>query len=96
MSEPITQAQDHDRRIGRLEGIAEQLTEQNRQTNAHLDRIEQGIAQVRQDMRQDVAAVHRRLETIESNHRRDFRWLIGLQLTTLLALGTLILSRLPG
>ena len=29
MSEtPITQAQDHDRRLGRLEGIAEQLTEQ--------------------------------------------------------------------
>ena len=43
MSEPITQAQDHDRRIGRLEGIAEQLTEQSRQTNARLDRIEQAI-----------------------------------------------------
>ncbi len=84
MSEPITQAQDHDRRIGRLEGIAEQITEQNRQTNARLDRIEQTIAEVRHE----IAAVRQ-------EHRRDFRWLIGIQLTTLLALGTLILSRLP-
>ncbi|MXX37800.1 MAG: hypothetical protein F4Y91_17970 [Gemmatimonadetes bacterium] len=45
MSEPITQAQDHDRRLGRLEGIIEQLTEQNRQTNARLDRIEQAITE---------------------------------------------------
>ena len=60
MSEPITQAQDHDRRIGRLEGIAEQLD--------------------------------RRLDSLE----RGQRWIIGIQLTTLIALGTLILSRLPG
>ncbi len=82
MSEPITQAQDHDRRIGRLEGIAEQLTEQNRQTNARLDRIEQAIA------------LH--MDALRQEHRRDFRWIVGIQLTTLLALGTLILSRLPG
>lgn len=60
MSEPITQAQDHDRRIGRLEGIAEQLD--------------------------------RRLDSLE----RGQRWIIGIQITTLIVLGTLILSRLPG
>ena len=60
MAEPITQAQDHDRRIGRLEGIAEQL-------DRCLDSLERGQ-----------------------------RWIIGIQITTLLALGTLILSRLPG
>ena len=43
--QPLSQAQDHDRRIGRLEGIAEQLTYQNRQTNARLDRIEQAVAE---------------------------------------------------
>ena len=93
MSEPITQAQDHDLRIGRLEGIAEQLTEQGRQTNARLDRIEQAITEqgreLRQELRQELAA-------LRQEQRRDFRWLIGIQLTTLLALGTLILSRLPG
>ena len=39
MTEPVTQAQDHDRRIGRLEGIAEQIGEQGRQTNAPLDSL---------------------------------------------------------
>lgn len=39
MSEPITQAQDHDRRIGRLEGIAEQL-------DRRLDNIERAIAEL--------------------------------------------------
>ena len=67
MNEPITQAQDHDRRIGRLEGIAEQL-------DRRLDSIERAL--------QDVRATQ--------------RWIIGIQLTTLIALGTLILSRLPG
>ena len=80
--QPLTQAQDHDRRIGRLEGIAEQLAEQNRQTNVRFDRLEQAIAELGRELRQE--------------HRRDFRWIIGIQLTTLIALGTLILSRLPG
>lgn len=58
MNEPITQAQDHDRRIGRLEGIAEQLdrrlddiqrgmSEQFRQVNARLDSVERAIAELR-------------------------------------------------
>jgi hypothetical protein len=63
--------------LGRLEGIAEQLTEQTRQTNARFDGVERALDALRQE------------------HRRDFRWLIGVQLTTLIALGTLILSRLP-
>ncbi len=61
----------------RLAGIAEQLTEQNRQTNARFDALDRAIDALRQE------------------HRRDFRWLVGIQLTTLLALGGLILSRLP-
>ena len=80
MTEPITQAQDHDRRIGRLEGIAEQITEQNRQTNARLDRMEQAIAE---QGRQTNA---------------QFRWMVGIQITTLIAIGSLlfsILSKLP-
>lgn len=42
--EPITQAQDHDRRIGRLEGIAEQL-------DRRLDGIERALAEVRGSIR---------------------------------------------
>lgn len=39
MSEPITQAQDHDRRIGRLAGIAEQL-------DRRLDGIDRALAEL--------------------------------------------------
>ena len=75
--QPLTQAQDHDRRTGRLEGIAEQL-------NYRLDSMEcamaAGFAEVRSEM------------------RKQFRWLVGIQLTTLIAIGSLlfgILSKLP-
>ena len=68
--QPLSQAQDHDRRIGRLEGIAEQL-------DRRLDSLERAIADVRVTL----------------------RWVIGIQLTTLIALGSLlfsILGKLPG
>ncbi len=59
--QPLTQAQDHDRRIGRLEGIAEQL-------DRRLDSIERAIGELRQEM----AALNRRLDV-------QFRWFIGIQ-----------------
>ena len=68
--QPLSQAQDHDRRIGRLEGIAEQL-------DRRLDSLERAITDVRVTL----------------------RWVIAIQLTTLIALGSLlfsILSKLPG
>lgn len=75
--QPLTQAQDHDRRIGRLEGIAEQL-------DHRLDSMERtmaaGFAEVRSEM------------------RKQFRWLVGIQLTTLIAIGSLLfglLGKLP-
>ena len=67
---PLTQAQDHDRRLGRLEGIAEQTA--------------QAIIDLRQDIR----------ELRPSN-----RWIIGIQIASLIAIGGLslnILSKLPG
>lgn len=73
MTEPITQAQDHDRRLGRLEGIAEQTV--------------QAII----DLRQAIRELRGRMDG-------QFRWLIGIQITTLIAIGGLllsILSKLP-
>ena len=99
MSELLTQAQDHDRRIGRLEGIAEQSVEQGRQTNTRLDRIEQAIAEQGRTLRQEIDAQSRALrqEIGAQGCRIDTltRWLVGIQIASLLALGTLILSRLP-
>ena len=45
-------------------------------------------------LRQDMAATNRRLAALNGRMDRLTRWFIGLQLTTLLALGTLILTRL--
>ena len=71
--QPLTQAQDHDRRIGRLEGIAEQLA-------SRLDGID------------------RRLDGIDRRLDAMTRWMVGLQVAGLLAVGSLlvtILLRLP-
>ena len=67
MDEPVTQAQDHDRRIGRLEGIAEQTA--------------QAIVDLRQDMRE-----------LRADLRSSVRWIIGMQVASLLALGSLLVS----
>lgn len=64
-----------------LEGIAEQLTEQNCQTNARLDRIEQAIAEQGRQL-------NGRIDSLT-------RWLVRMQVASLIALGTLILTRLP-
>ena len=78
MTEPVTQIQDHERRLGRLEGIAEQLTEQGRQFNARMDSMERAIAELRR----------------ETNARFDSltRWLVGMQVASLLAMGGLLVS----
>lgn len=47
MSEPITPQQDHDRRIGRMEGIAEQL-------DRRLDSIERAVVEQGHQLRQDI------------------------------------------
>ena len=71
--QPLTQTQDHDRRIGRLEGIVEQL-------DRRLDAIERAIAELRGEVRASI------------------RWLIGIQIASLIAIGSLlfsILGKLP-
>ena len=104
--QPLTQEQDHDRRLGRLEGIAEQLAEQGQQTNTRLDRIQQTIAAQGIALQQEIAAQGSRIDEQGSELRQEIaaqgsridaltRWLVGLQIASLLALGTLILSRLP-
>ena len=82
MTEPITPQQDHDRRIGRLEGIAEQL-------DRRLDAIERAIAEQGREHRQAIAEQGRQI-----NARFDSltRWLVGMQVVSLLALGSLLMS----
>ena len=63
--QPLTQAQDHDRRIGRLEGIAEQL-------DRRLDSIEKQIDGVGRAIGELRAELTRRMDS-------QFRWLLGIQ-----------------
>ena len=74
MNEPITPQQDHDRRIGRLEGIAEQL-------DRRLDGIERRID-----------SIERALGDLSRRMDSQFRWMVGIQITTLIAIGSLLLS----
>ena len=67
MDEPVIQDQDHDRRLGRLEGIAEQTA--------------QAIVDLRQDMRE-----------LRTDLRSSVRWIIGMQVASLLAIGSLLVS----
>lgn len=63
--QPRTQAQDHDRRIGWLEGIAEQL-------DRRLDSIEKRIDGVGRAIGELRAELTRRMDS-------QFRWLLGIQ-----------------
>ncbi len=72
MSEPITPQQDHDRRIGRMEGIAEQL-------DRRLDSIERAVAEQGHQLRQDLAEQGHQLRQDIRELRSSVRWLIGIQ-----------------
>ena len=80
----MTPQRDHDRRIGRLAGIAEQL-------DRRLDSIEKRI----DSLERRVEGVERAVADLARRMDSQFRWMVGLQITTLIALGTLILTRLP-
>ena len=67
-------------RLSRLEGISEQM-------DKRLESIEAS-------QRQGFADVGARLANLESRVESGFRWMIGIQFTTLIALGSLILVKL--
>ena len=67
------------------EGRLSRLEGINEQINHRLDQMQRQINQMQQQMNQ-----------MQQQMNQQFRWLVGIQLTTLLALGTLILSKLPG
>ncbi len=92
MTEPVVQVQDHDRRVGRLEGIAEQLTEQGRQTNSRFDSMERSIAGLRQETNARFDSMERAIR--ETNARIDslVRWLVGVQVGSFLVMGGLLVS----
>ena len=73
MSEPVTQAQDHDRRLGRLEGIAEQ-------TAPRLDRIERAIQEQGRQLGERIAEQGRQLNARLEALNNRILWAIGTQI----------------
>ena len=72
---------DYSDRIGRLEGITEQI-------NDRLGSLERRIDSVKSDLEAQIGSVEAqigslrsdlesRINRLEDSHRRDFRWLIG-------------------
>ena len=65
---------DYSDRIGRLEGITEQI-------NDRLGSLERRIDSVKSDLEAQIGSLRSdlesRLDRLEDSHRRDFRWLIG-------------------
>ncbi len=75
-----TPANDFDARLSRVEGTVEQLS----QRMASLEtRMDQGFREINARMDAGLRDLHTRIY-----------WLIGIQFTTLVALGTLILVKL--
>ena len=91
----------------RLDSLETSQREHIQALRQDIARIESHQREDAQTLRQDIARIEKDIARIESHQREDaqtlrqeiarnMRWVIGIQLTTLLALGTLILTRLPG
>ena len=77
---------DHEGRIARLEGIVEQI-------NARLDRIETKIDTNREALETKIDTNR---EALETKIDRLYRWMIPLQLTTILAIAGLAFKAFSG
>ena len=95
----VEQSRETNVRLGRME---QTIAEQGSRIDAQGNRIDAQGSELRQaiveqgnridaqgsELRQEIAAQGRRIETLT-------RWLVGMQVASLVALGTLILVRLP-
>ncbi|MCY4606012.1 MAG: hypothetical protein OXE49_17415 [Gemmatimonadetes bacterium] len=68
------------------------LTEATFDHEGRLSRLEGINEQINHRLDQ----MQQQMNQMQQQMNQQFRWLVGIQLTTLLALGTLILSKLPG
>ena len=75
------------------------MTETTLDHEGRLSRLEGIVEQINQrldQMQQQMNQLQQQMNQMQQQMNQQFRWLVGFQFTTLLALGTLILSKLPG
>ena len=83
---------DYSDRIGRLEGIIEQINDRLGSLERRMSSLEAQMSSLRSDLESRMGSLESKLEarmnslksdlesrmnSLESSHRRDFRWLIG-------------------
>ena len=67
------------------------MTETTLDHEGRLSRLEGIVEQINHRLDQ----MQQQMNQMQQQMNQQFRWLVGIQLTTLLALGTLILAKLP-
>ena len=79
-----------------MEDVAEQLSEQGRDSNARFDGIERAIADLRRETNARFDSLERSIENLrrDINARLDSltRWLVGVQVGSFLVMGGLLVS----
>ena len=72
---------DYGDRLGRLEGIIEQINDRLGSLEGRMSSLEGQMSSLRSDLEGRMSSLESKLEgrmnSLESSHRRDFRWLIG-------------------
>ena len=83
---------DYGDRLGRLEGIIEQINDRLGSLERRMSSLEAQMSSLRSDLESRMSSLEGKLEarinnlrsdlesrmnSLESSHRRDFRWLIG-------------------
>ena len=76
---------DYSDRIGRLEGITEQINDRLGSLERRIDSVksdlEAQIGSLKSNLETQIGSLksdlERRIDRLEDSHRRDFRWLLG-------------------
>ena len=76
---------DYSDRIGRLEGITEQINDRLGSLERRIDSVksdlEAQIGSLKSNLESQIGSLksdlERRIDRLEDSHRRDFRWLLG-------------------
>ena len=72
---------DYGDRLGRLEGIIEQINDRLGSLERRMSSLEAQMSSLKSDLESRMSSLEIKLESrmnsLESSHRRDFRWLIG-------------------
>ena len=76
---------DYGDRLGRLEGITEQINDRLGSLERRIDSLksdlEAQIGSLKSDLESQIGSLksdlERRIDRLEDRHRRDFRWLLG-------------------